>query len=335
MKKHISLIVIILLFILTSTITLSVQNDINYINRKEISYENLVPNPSFEIGENDLPEGWVFNDCGHSQINSFWTSMKSRTGNKSIGFSDIYTVDSDWMIGWHTTDIIEFNPISQDGYNYSYSVWIYYENPNVKGERISIRVYPLDENMQFSWAWGLGTYNISYGKWNKFEYYPFAEPFNNLYEDVINKTKYVILDLSFCYNYSNNESDHTMYFDDVFFGYNPKLPPEIVSIDGNIQGKTNVSYVYTACGIDPNNDTIYYLWDWGDGTNTSWLGPYNSSEKIIENHSYNLEGDYIIRVKSKDCWNLESDWKTLEVTIPKTKTFNQLPKISFSTIILL
>jgi hypothetical protein len=32
--------------------------------------------------------------------------------------------------------------------------------------------------------------------------------------------------------------------------------------------------------VDPEEDPLYYCFDWGDGTDSGWLGPYNSDKKI-------------------------------------------------------
>jgi len=45
---------------------------------------------------------------------------------------------------------------------------------------------------------------------------------------------------------------------------------------GIINVKINVEYTYISGTVDPNEDHVYYLWDWGDGNSSGWLGPYNS-----------------------------------------------------------
>ena len=68
---------------------------------------------------------------------------------------------------------------------------------------------------------------------------------------------------------------------------------------------------------DPDNETVTYIVDWGDGTNTGWLGPYSSGTSIIESHIWNKTGAYIIKAKAKDPYGLESDWSDpLPVNMP-------------------
>ena len=71
---------------------------------------------------------------------------------------------------------------------------------------------------------------------------------------------------------------------------------------------------------DPNEDNVYYWWDWGDGTNSGWLGSYPSGQQVSASHTWTTEGTYPIKVKAKDTDEKESDWsEPLSVTMPKNK----------------
>jgi len=65
---------------------------------------------------------------------------------------------------------------------------------------------------------------------------------------------------------------------------------------------------YSITAIDPNDDDVHYWFDWGDGTNSSWLSPYHSNETCIADHSWDMSGTYEIRVKTKDDYGLEGNW---------------------------
>jgi len=96
-------------------------------------------------------------------------------------------------------------------------------------------------------------------------------------------------------------------------------PPEKPNITGFTSGKPEIEYEYKFSSIDPEGDGIYYYIDWGDTTNTGWMGPYNSSEEISLSHSWINSGTYIIKAKAKDIFGAEGDWGTLQVTIPRLK----------------
>ncbi|MCJ7572430.1 MAG: hypothetical protein MUO82_11265, partial [Candidatus Thermoplasmatota archaeon] len=59
--------------------------------------------------------------------------------------------------------------------------------------------------------------------------------------------------------------------------------------------------------------------EWGDGTDSGWLGLYPSGKEISANQSWKEKGTYLIKGKAKDIYGAESDWGTLEVTMPKNK----------------
>ena len=99
----------------------------------------------------------------------------------------------------------------------------------------------------------------------------------------------------------------------------PNEPPEKHTITGPTSGKTGEEYNYTFMSTDPEGHDVYYLIDWGDNTSTEWLGLYDSGEEITLSHIWAEQGNHIIKAKAKDVYGLESDWATLEVSMPKTK----------------
>jgi len=71
---------------------------------------------------------------------------------------------------------------------------------------------------------------------------------------------------------------------------------------------------------------VSYFIDWGDDTNTGWIGPYTSGDQITESHTWSTKGTYMVKAKAKDPFGNESDWATLRVTMPYS--FNK-PVIHF------
>ena len=60
--------------------------------------------------------------------------------------------------------------------------------------------------------------------------------------------------------------------------------------------------------------------DWGDGTDTGWLGPYESDETLEVSNNWTSIGSYQIKVKIKDAHGAESEWSDpLGVFLPKSK----------------
>ena len=86
---------------------------------------------------------------------------------------------------------------------------------------------------------------------------------------------------------------------------------------GETNGKIKVEYNYTTKTSDANGDQVWYWWDWGDGTNSSWLGPFASNTTASANHTWTKKGSYAIKVKAKDISRDESPWSDpLAVSMP-------------------
>ncbi|MBU1941766.1 MAG: PKD domain-containing protein, partial [Candidatus Thermoplasmatota archaeon] len=86
-------------------------------------------------------------------------------------------------------------------------------------------------------------------------------------------------------------------------------PPE-----GPLTGINNTNYEFQSSTNDPDTDHLFYLFDWGDGIFSDWLGPYSSGELASANHNWTYPGIYDIQVKAKDAFGLETDW-SIPVTI--------------------
>ena len=85
-------------------------------------------------------------------------------------------------------------------------------------------------------------------------------------------------------------------------------PPEPPTIEGSIVGRINKEYEFTATTTDPESDQIYYMFEWGDGTQTDWLGPVNSGEPMTAAHTWAEIGDYDVKARAKDVEDSMSKW---------------------------
>jgi PKD repeat protein len=93
---------------------------------------------------------------------------------------------------------------------------------------------------------------------------------------------------------------------------------------GNTNGKVSVEYTYASSTSDPEGDQIWLLFDWGDGTSSGWLGPYNNGVTCEAKHTWTEKSTYSVKVKAKDASGKESSWsESLPITMPYTYT----PKI--------
>jgi hypothetical protein len=93
-------------------------------------------------------------------------------------------------------------------------------------------------------------------------------------------------------------------------------PPNTPTINGPTEGKPGNSYLYTFTTTDLDGDMVFYYIEWGDGQVSEWIGPYTSGATASVTHQWDEQGTYIIKVKAKDIFDTESDWATLEITMP-------------------
>jgi len=99
-------------------------------------------------------------------------------------------------------------------------------------------------------------------------------------------------------------------------------PPDIPIIDGPISGTAGTTYDYTFVATDPDGDQIKYIIDWGDDT-TDTTEFYDSGVTATVSHSWDTTGTYTIKAKAVDEHDAESDWGTLEVTMPVNQQSGQ------------
>ena len=86
---------------------------------------------------------------------------------------------------------------------------------------------------------------------------------------------------------------------------------------GPVVGRAGRTYTYTTRTNDSNNDSLFYLFDWGDGSDSGWLGPYTSGETAEGSHTWVENANCSIRVKAKDDRGLESEWSDpLPISMP-------------------
>jgi outer membrane protein assembly factor BamB len=100
------------------------------------------------------------------------------------------------------------------------------------------------------------------------------------------------------------------------FGTLDQNAPTAPTISGKTKGKIDKTYDYTFASTSPIGNDVFYQIDWGDGSITDWIGPYDSGESIIMNHSWSDKGTYTIKARAKDTDNNWGPWGELEVTMP-------------------
>jgi hypothetical protein len=136
------------------------------------------------------------------------------------------------------------------------------------------------------------------------------------------------------YLYHNHNYDRVKIFnlsEEIKLGYHSYSIPELFDQEslppnkpnkptGQINGSVSKNYFYKTSTTDPELDKIYYIFDWGDGTESEWIGPYESGQECNISHIWIEEGNYVIKVKAKDTYGKESEWSDpLIISMPKSK----------------
>jgi hypothetical protein len=104
------------------------------------------------------------------------------------------------------------------------------------------------------------------------------------------------------------------------FGLTPGAPNKPSKPQGPSSGTPGSTYTYSSSTTDDEGDQIYYLFSWGDGSDSGWKGPFPSGTPCEASKKWNIQGTYPVKVKAKDTENHESRWSdTLSVSMPKPK----------------
>jgi choloylglycine hydrolase len=130
----------------------------------------------------------------------------------------------------------------------------------------------------------------------------------------------VILDV----NEEIAQGEHEYYLPDLFTQEQNNPPNTPNRPSGPSTGNINREYTYSTKTTDPDGDRVLYLFDWGDNTDSGWVGPYDSDEIVRISHDWSKQGSYEVKVKAKDIYGGETDWsEPLPINMPKSKNINR------------
>jgi hypothetical protein len=119
-----------------------------------------------------------------------------------------------------------------------------------------------------------------------------------------------------------NGEVNTLQIVNELFEYAENLPnnnpPTSPNINGPNSGKINFEYEFSFNSTDPEQNSVMYTIEWGDN-NTEWTEYCESGKEIILKHTWNEEGTFRIKAKSKDIYGAESDWAEFTINMPKNR----------------
>jgi parallel beta-helix repeat protein len=159
----------------------------------------------------------------------------------------------------------------------------------------------------YSWSWDFGDTNIS-DEQNPSHIYNEAGKYG------------VILTATDSHNNSSNDTTFAWIQE-------TNSPPNPPNITGETNGKVGTEYDYRFETIDTDENPVWYMVEWDDGTSSGWIGPYDSGQQINLSHTWFIEDTFIIKAKAQAPYNTESDWGTLEVSMPVNQHIYSFPLI--------
>jgi len=163
------------------------------------SGQNLAPNPSFESGSGQWPDGWE--PSYPSMANYIWDNTVAHTGSRSLGIT--HCTKTNTSAGWITTDFIYVDPTKE----HEVSLWYLWSDTQLYDERAGLCVFEYDNQGNFTQGFGTVTLPNVVGSW---QYYKWkCYPFN------AKTVKIEIVILRAIFTSSNYNA--TLWFDDVKF----------------------------------------------------------------------------------------------------------------------
>ena len=124
--------------------------------------------------------------------------------------------------------------------------------------------------------------------------------------------------MRWCYYQLNLFGDPTL----AFYTSENNDPNKPARPFGGKKGNVGEVYVFSSYATDEDDDRLYYKWDFGDGTFSEWLGPYDSGEEVNVSHEWSKIGIYKVKVKARDEYRAESDWsEPLSLIMPMCNQF--------------
>ena len=169
---------------------------------------------------------------------------------------------------------------------------------------------------EYSWAMGNLEYDEYVFHWTaavKGE-----DAYGNPVDADYNQDGIITMDEAYLYAVDNDAQPEDPQYEDypagigasISLGISNAAPDDPEQPDGPQDGVVNNEYTYNTTTNDPEGDEIYYMWDWGDGTFSEWLGPYISGEEAFASKMWDEIGQYYVQVKAKDVIGAESDWSS-------------------------
>ena len=126
----------------------------------------------------------------------------------------------------------------------------------------------------------------------------------------------ITMDEAFIYAESHDvQSESPQYGDypegigEIFTLWPGSEPPETPTKPEGVETWiVDVETSFTTSTTDPEEEHVYYMFDWGDGNFSEWVGPYASGETGEAFYTWTELGEFEIRAVAKDINGVQSNW---------------------------
>jgi len=105
------------------------------------------------------------------------------------------------------------------------------------------------------------------------------------------------------YHGNINAQDNYPLRDPIIFD---NIPPILINLSGPCFGQSGVEYTFQVEVVDVEEDLIFCRWNWGDNTQSGWMGPSSNWNTLIASHTWKDEGCYNLSINLKDSSGAES-----------------------------
>jgi len=162
------------------------------------------------------------------------------------------------------------------------------------------------------------------------------DAYGNPVDADINQDGFVTMDEAYIYAEAHDvQSENPQYGDypedigsiiSLWVTSDPPAKPSPPS--GPALGIWYEQYTFTSSTTEPDNEEIYYQFDWGDGNTSDWLGPYSSGQIASGSYYWTELGTYNITVIAKDIWGATSSRSDSLVITIIDNTPPEVPQIT-------
>lgn len=100
----------------------------------------------------------------------------------------------------------------------------------------------------------------------------------------------------------------------------PNHTPNNPILIGPDRSEPNENVVFEAKATDPDDDFLFYQWNFNEENITEWMGPYESNDVCYIEYTWEDQGNYLVKVRVKDEHGNMTDWTQHVIQVPYVRS---------------